>query len=316
MVYADLDADGKNELVLIDLHHVYIYELSKEGLRRLAHYEVSASDHLVHASVFDLEGDGKNEILVSSLRNAEASSFGFRYDHGELKPVLKDSPWLLQTISSGGKTILIGEPYLGREISSHHIKKLKWTGSALKEEEKFVAPSEVGVYGLSRFDSGLVFLSQSGSLKFYESDGKEGYRKSWSSSESYGGTSNFVNFEVRGILNEVESRRTYINLDPVTGVDEQGRGTVVVAKNDSFLKNVIGTLPMVKNAWLVKLKMEEVGLREVVNTRKIDGYLADVQRVDLPWEKGSKILTLIWLRDKGFASSVGTFQSVVAVYDL
>jgi hypothetical protein len=319
LAYEDLDGDGKKEVILIDLHHVYIYELSGKQLRLLKTYEGREDDHFVRVYTLDVTGDGRPDVLVSNIRNDRAVSLGLRYDSSGLTPIFKDSPWLIKVVAWEGKPLLVGEAYLGDQINYHKIRKLRLEGEKLVDMEELKTPSEVGVYGLSDFRpstqeaSGILYLTPSGSLKIYE-DEKGKYKKRWSSSERYGGSSNWINQKVENMFNEVNDYKTYINIDPVAW-NGSGQGEVLVARNDTFLKNIVGTRPIVKNCWFTKLKWDELGLRESWSTRKIDGYIADNIRAQLPGEKSPQILSLVWLREPGFTSTMGTFKSVLAVYD-
>ncbi len=216
---------------------------------------------------------------------------------------------------------MVGEPYYGTEVDYHKIRKLVLSGDKLKEDGELKLPSGVGIYGLADFKAlaqdpeGIMYLTSSGSLKIYDRE-EDKYKKKWSSSEKYGGSSNWIHQKVRNYFNEVEESKTYINIDPIAWMDGEGRSEVIVAKNDNFLKNVIGTMPIVKNCFFTKLKWEELGLRELWTTRKIDGYIADYQRVQLPWEASPKLLSLIWIREPGFGGAMGKFKSALAVYDL
>ncbi len=322
MAYEDLDADGKKELILIDLKHLYVYEFSKNSLQLLAKHEALPQDNFVRVYTYDLEQDGKPEILVSNYRGNEAASLVFRYEQKKIVPLSKSSPWLVKVLLWEGKPLLMGEPYYGTVVDYHSIKKLKWNGNELKEEGDFRVPNNIQIYGLQSFTTspqdpkGIIYLNPAGSLKIYEPDPKGTYKKRWSSAERYGGSSNWINQQVKNFFNEMEDYKTYVNIDPVTWVNEAGRGEVLVAKNDNFLKNMMGTRPIVKDCWFVKLRWEDLGLRELWTTRKIDGYMADYLKVQLPWEKSPKLLVLMWFRDPSFADSLGPFRSVIAIYDL
>jgi len=321
MAYDDLNGDGKKELIFIDLNHVYVYDLSGRQLKLLHTYQGKGDDHFVRVYTLDVTGDGRPEVLVSNIRNANASSLGLRYDSTGMQPLFQNSPWMIKVVPWDGRATLVGESYFGETVDYHDIKKLKLEGEKLVEVEKLNLPREIGIYGLSDFrlspqePGGVLYLTPSGSLKIYEDENGK-YKKRWSSSERYGGTSNWINQKVRNMFNEVDDSKTYINIDPVAWTNGSGKGEVMVAKNDTFLKNVIGTRPIVKNCSLVKLEWHELGLRETFATRKIDGYVADNLRAQLPGEKSPQLLSLLWLRDPGFASTMGTFKSVLAVYDL
>ncbi len=322
MVYADLDGDGKNELVVISLKRVYVYELSQNQIRLLAMYEGNDEDNFVRVYAYDLNGDGKKEILVSDVRFAQAASLGLEYQGGNFKVLFEKSPWLLNVIDWEGKPTLIGESYIGRTIDYHHLRKLKLEGKKLKEEpEDLPLSKDIGLYGLANFQlsaqdttPSLVYLTPSGSLKVLQWDGKK-YVKKWASGDKFGGSSNFIRMDVRNFLNEVDNEFTYFNVNPSTWL-ESGAGAVMVPKNENFTKGMVGTRPVAKDGFFVKLVWGDLGLREVWSTKKVEGYIADQQVVQLPWEKKKQLLVLFWVRDKGFMNAMGALKTAVAIYDL
>ncbi len=322
MTYADIDGDGKNELIIISLKRVYVYELLQNQIRLLAMYEGNDEDNFIRVYAYDLNGDGKKEIVVSDLRFAQAASLALEYQGGNFKTVFEKSPWLLNVIDWEGKPTLIGEAYMGREIDYHHLRKLRLEGKKLKEEsEDMPLPKDVGLYGLVNFQTSaqdttpsLLYLSVSGGLKVLQWDGKR-YVKKWASSDRYGGTSNFIRVDVKNFLNEVDNEFTYFNVNPSTWI-EGGSGAAIVPKNENFTKNMIGTRPVAKDAYFVKLLWGDLGLREVWSTKKVEGYIADQQIVQLPWEKKKQLLVLFWVREKGFMNAMGMLKTAVAIYDL
>ncbi len=322
MVYSDLDQDGQKELVLIGLQRVYVYHFAQnKKLQLIATYQGDSQDHFIRAYAIDLNEDKKPELVISNIRKTQASSMVLEFSQKNFNPIVTRSPWIVKVLPWQGKEILLGETFTGREVNYHNIQKLQLSGDKLVEAGEFEIPHEIGIYGLMQFPfdqehpNGLAYLSPSGSLKLYEINDSK-FKKKASSSESYGGTTNFLRLERRNILNEVEDDFTYINLDPAPWLDENGRGSVIVAKNDTFLRNMIGTRPISKSSYFVKLKWEEIGLREAWVTRKIEGAILDYQIVQFPGETASKLLAVFWLRDPGFSGTMGKFNSVVAIYDL
>jgi len=322
MVYADLDGDGKNELVVISLKRVYVYELSQNQIRLLAMYEGNDEDNFVRVYAYDLNGDGKKDIVVSDVRFAQAASLGLEYQAGNFKVLFEKSPWLVNVIDWEGKPTLIGESYIGRTIDYHHLRKLKLEGKKLKEEaEDLPLSKEIGLYGLANFQfsaqdttPSLIYLTPSGSLKVLQWDGKK-YVKKWASADKFGGSSNFIRMDVKNFLNEVDNEFTYFNVSPSAWLDG-GAGAVMVPKNENFTKGMVGTRPVAKDGFFVKLLWGDLGLREVWSTKKVEGYIADQQVVQLPWEKKKQLLVLFWVRDKGFMNAMGALKTAVAIYDL
>lgn len=322
MAYGDVNGDGQNEIVIVDLKHVYVFEFTKNQVRLLYDFQGGVDDAFIRVYTKDLNGDGKEEILVSNIAHGQGASFALELNGDQFKEVIKKSPWIIKVLDWNGTPTLIGEFFNAKEVNYHDIRQLVMENNKFKDAGKFDVPSEMGIYGIQSFKSQntssdqVLYLSPSGYLKIYEIEGKNKFNKKWSSSERYGGTANFLRLEQTDMFNEVTNAFTYFNVDPVTWMGSDGYGSIMVPKNDDFLRNMIGTRPVVKNTWFTKLHWQDIGMRESFSTRKIDGYFADNIKVQLPWESQPKLLSLLWVRDKGFMNAMGTFKSVVVVYDL
>lgn len=322
MAYGDVNGDGQKEVVIVDLKHVYVFEFTKGQIRMIKDYTAGENDAFIRVYTKDLNGDGKEEILVSNINRGQSASFALEMTGGELKEVVKNSPWIIKVLNWGGENIIIGEPFIGKLVEYHDLRRLKVENGKFKDDGKFEAPAEVGIYGVQSFKSQtseaeqMLYLTPSGYLKIYEIENGKKFKKKWSSSERFGGTANFLRLQQTDMFNEVTDDFTYFNVEPVAWMGNDGYGSIMAPKNDDFLRNMIGTRPVVKNTWFTKLHWQDIGMREVFSTRKIDGYFADNIKVQLPWENQPKLLALLWVRDKGFLNAMGTFKSVVVVYDL
>ncbi len=320
LAVASFDGASNPHLVFVDLNHVYVYSFSNQSLKLVAKYDGKNADQFIRVYTQDLDGDARPEIIVSNVSYAQASSLILKYSEtGEFQVLADKIPWLLKSVVYQGSPMLLGEVFYGKENSRHNIKKLKFENGKIKEEGDWDLPSDLGLYGLqtvtgAKQNSELLYLTPSGTLKTYANNSGR-FEKNWSSSESYGGSANFIQVPVKNVLNQEEENNTFFNIDPIAWTNKTGDLELLVAKNDTFLKNIVGTKPIFKNSWLVKLKNSPVGYREQWNSKKIDGAVLDL--VPYISEKGSRqILALFWLRDKGFAASFKRYPSVLAIYDV
>ncbi len=319
--FADFDGSHQNKIAIIDLNHVYLYGILQNRLQLLATYEAKENDHFVRVFAYDLDGDGIAEILISNIRGTQASSLALKVNSSGFTPVFRDAPWMIKVLGSGSQAQLLGEAYTGQQIDKHKIRQLRWKDGKLQEIGDFKTPSEVEIYGLNLWegssseDSRLISMSLSGDLRIYEKHKDGNYQRALASSESFGGTYNYIDVEVRDLFNQVSREKTYINLDPLAWKTAQGQDRLLAPKNDTFLKNIVGTRPFPKNSGLTLLETTDMGIREIATTRKIEGYISEVARVDWPASSTRKILVLAGLREKGFMNTMGRFQSALILYD-
>lgn len=322
VAYGDVNGDGQKEVVIVDLKRVHVFEFSKNQLRLLQSYEGGENDAFIRVYTQDINGDGKEEILVSNINRGLGASIVLEMTGNEFKEVVKNASWIIKAFTWNGSPMILGERFTGKQVEYHDIRQLKVENGKFKDMGKFEAPSEVGIYGVQSYKTNtssseeMLYLTPSGYLKIYEIQNGNKFKKKWSSSERYGGSANFLRLTQTDMFNEVTNDFTYFNVEPIAWLGNDGYGSIFVPKNDDFLRNMIGTRPVVKNTWFTKLHWQDIGMREMYSTRKIDGYFADNIKVQLPWENKAQALAILWVRDKGFMNAMGTFKTVVTLYDL
>ncbi len=86
----DIDADGKNEVVILGKNTVEAYRLEDRQLKLLGKYEAFPNLRLLNLKVFDYNGDGSAEIIVSAYMNKEPRSFILSFNQGRMAPVVEN----------------------------------------------------------------------------------------------------------------------------------------------------------------------------------------------------------------------------------
>ncbi|MCX7636016.1 MAG: hypothetical protein N2Z74_09785, partial [Syntrophales bacterium] len=113
----DVDGDGKNEIVAIDINSVYIFRKKDNDLILLQKITGNRSDNFVGVDVVDIVGDTAKEIIVSNIvanRTTTAifnnvHSFIVEYREGKFVVTQKDLPWVFRAITRPEGTLLLGQ---------------------------------------------------------------------------------------------------------------------------------------------------------------------------------------------------------------
>ena len=182
----DLDGDGKNEYVLIDHYRIMVYKLKKGKLRKIQQMRTQKGiNRLLGVDVGDINGNGRDEIFVTSWKGDKLESFALERQVGKkrLKYVWKDVNLYFRIIRPFGQkpTLLSQSP--GFEIPFiGPIKKVVFKNRRYIQGSKLNTPDIYGthfiLYGLTQANLGgnkvkeTVILDNNYHLRVYSPNGK------------------------------------------------------------------------------------------------------------------------------------------------
>jgi hypothetical protein len=243
---ADLDRDGRNELVYVTPHNVYLGRRNGPVLEQLATYKTDDNIIIVSVDFFDVDNDGRKEIILSAQYNDQtASSLIVSFDGSkELKLLAKNIPWYLRVTGSAGQKRLTGqkpstasnEPYSGKP---HYVeyKEGKIVSQSIVQLPRFVNLYNFNVGTLGPQNTRLVATVKSTDehLTLYDTGGG----KVWESHDDYAGTANYISLPThREQSQNLEFLPSRIIIDDI---DRDGMNEIIVAKNNQ------GGVPFMKN---------------------------------------------------------------------
>jgi len=321
MEMADLNGDGKPEIILSADGLIQFYQRGDKGLAELATWRGSKYDRVIHVSAFRLAGYANPVLAVSNIWDNRAKSFLLSLEGNAPKVLVDDIPYLIRPIIYEGSQILAAETYASDEKVRHQLYELKIEGSKATPGRKLNFPYEVGLFGFEWYEMGnggekeLLYLTPAGYLKLFYREGNH-YKRRATSAEKLGGSFNEIETKLTNALNEVVSSRFTVSLGlQVLPAAQPGEADeVLLANNGAYLRSSIGQGFLLKSAKLVKLKWTELGFSETWETRKIEGGFAGY--IPIKTKQGWEILTAARLRDKGFMSPTLRNESVVLTYPM
>ncbi len=81
----DVDGDGKNEIVVMDHHQIWIYRDEGKGIKPVAEFKATSNNNFLTLDVADINKDKRAEIIVTNAIEDNLNSFILAYDGGEFK---------------------------------------------------------------------------------------------------------------------------------------------------------------------------------------------------------------------------------------
>jgi len=300
MAVGDVDADGRNEVVLIGEKNLYIYRWEKE-FKLLWKREGGKLDQYLVVDVADMDQDGKAEIFVTNIQGEKLSSFVVAFKDGAFRTVASGLDWFLRVVEWGEKgTVLLGQQKGYKIGFDRAIYEMGRDGKKYKEIRRADLPKVFSIYGFTPFThdgkTDYFFIDSDYRLKLMGANGKV----TWSSRDDYG--SNNV-FQAKplivgpGYRFEDADELAYVNVRVIP----RGRDILVIRnisstgqllmRTKSYSKGEIQILTWTGAMFMASWKSQE-----------IQGYLADFQIQDVDKEKGKELIVAINLPTEGFLS--------------
>ncbi|MBI5285988.1 MAG: VCBS repeat-containing protein [Deltaproteobacteria bacterium] len=299
MDVGDVDGDGKNEVVLIDRHNLYIYRMRGQVLGLVKEFKGASFEENFTIDIADLNKNGVPEIYVTRMSNKRLDSYALEFRDNEFKTIVSGLPWFLRVIEYPeiGQT-LIGQRLSFPEVFHGAIYKLGWKEGKIVEIGKMDLPSDLKTYGFSILDLNgdgveeVLAFDDRDRLKVYtKKDGK--WSEVWSGTDFFGGSLNVV--EMEAPLSAQDSIPAGIIKGRLLSDDLDGDGKmeVIINKNEpGTLGRYFEKVRSYKTGEIVDMSWEGNSFEENWRTKRIDGYIADYLIKDID-NDGKKELVII-----------------------
>jgi hypothetical protein len=296
MDVGDVDNDGKNEIVIIDMSNIMIYRKEGNTLKLLQKIPGASHNQYLSVDVADIKGDGIKRIIVTSLFRNFPDSFVLEYKDGKYVKIASDLRWFLRVIEIDGRSVLIGQEMgMNNPFENPIYEIVCKTGSCL-QGRRMKIPEGLSVYGLAvaPMEKGgprrIIALDGYDYLRVYEETDKsidrvdilgESRAAIWKSTEVFGGSDNYFDrtmSQLSPINPEDKDKMPYVNLRIINcGIGKEGRAELIVARNFSQERRWFENLRIFTSGEVYGLEWDGLGFAEKWRTKKIGGYVADYQ---------------------------------------
>ena len=140
VVTGDFDGDGKQEIALSTGTDVRTY-VPGVDLKPLWELKGHSSDDHLWVDTLDLNRNGREELIITSMRNGEVYSTIYELVEAEFRKL-----WEGKFFTRKSDTGLIGQLYMQDEGYSGDVFAVIWDGSTYKAGEKLKLPKGVNIY--------------------------------------------------------------------------------------------------------------------------------------------------------------------------
>ncbi|MDH4099986.1 MAG: VCBS repeat-containing protein [Nitrospirota bacterium] len=190
MVNADVDGDGRRELVINDGERIHVSRYVGNLLQAVWTSEKEKNQDLVYLDAADLNKDGIAEIYVTNVWGGKLKSYVLEYRGGEFRKIWQDVPLYFRIVNlpKRGPTLITQEMSM-MESFRGEIRAYERKGDAYTASDVLNTPKGVEIYGFGMGDIDedgkyeTVVIDDEDLLVVYDDQGKV----KWKSAERYGG---------------------------------------------------------------------------------------------------------------------------------
>ena len=289
MSLADVDGDGKNEVVLITQTQVIVNRFEGNRMREVARFDEGAANDFRWLDVADMNADGAPEFYLASYRSNELFSLILQYKNGKFTPLVRNDrtfyrllrarrPARGEKIPDSEAYLLLGQSEGFEKAFEGPIRRYRWSGGNLTPAAPYALPPELTILGFGLWDINrdgaqeVIEVGKDDRLRIFSRSGSEIF----SSSETYGAP-------VHKFFSQAGAERTEDQADapdiPIRSrvlfndVDGDGVDEVLVIKNEYGAAIAPGL--GVSGGQLASLVWDGSGLSETWRTRKLSGGVVD-----------------------------------------
>ncbi len=299
---ADVDQDGRNELVLASQNKVHIYRSEDKTLQPVQILNTSPRRYNIALDVADINENGYPEIFVTCLGEQEQriKSFVLEYNGQNYQKTVQDAHWYYRVAPQAhGKPILLGQKQRALKDYSGEIFVLRPAENGYQADVRLLPDKDFNLLGVGygyinkSANKNVVAYKPNNEIVIY--DGTE--TEIWESADKYGGSTLYID---QGRTEPGEPNEKFYLPVPirVLDIDGNGRNEVVTILNHEVLGSHLKTFRYYNKGQIVSLSWDGLGLALDWKTRELSGQVRDFRIADLN-NDGRKELVALLIKEEG-----------------
>jgi hypothetical protein len=301
MAVGELTGDGTLKLAITDGQGVYVYDLTKGGIKEIWSLRGVTTDNIIALDAADINQNGVAEIFVTNYTAAGLRSYVLEYRQGKFGKIWDEVSLHFRVLEGPNNT-----PQLYAQAAGNNqpfdgpINQYAWRGNRYVPGAVVPLPKPFNrIYGFALADLDgdgapeVLVLDQLDYLRVYDRGGTEIYR----SGERYGGSELFLEYDPsragENPRSGIQPLRTILQgrmfFQDILG---DGKKQLVLPRNTPSTGYVFQTRLYDKGK-MFGLSWDGIGMQAVWETRELPGYVADFALVDPEGTGGRKLILLV-----------------------
>ncbi len=336
MDVGDIDGDRQNEIVTVSYKKLTVYKRHEAGLRTIASFEAPQMHRFIWCSLIDLNGDKKEEIVVTALKfmnltvggyesnmskvekeTSTPSAMVFSMEGNSLRPIVKNIPYFLNTLQlPEGDKILIGQKQAPEKGFDKAIYDMRLRGQNLEPVQKLSLPSKCNVFNFVQADlnnDGIIehaIILPDNRLIVTKGDGPP----LWKSRHRFGATTNYVIGKAQDL--RYNQQEYYYIPTPilVTDLNKDGIKELVTNRSPDYSRFLPAGFKYYESGQVVSLSWDQMGMIENWTTREMPGMVTSVRIADTNGDGKLELVTSVVMGKE--LLEIWKTESVILSYDL
>ena len=329
MEVADVNGDGKNEIVILGESRLYIYQWQNERLMPLGEYKLQTQITPMMVRTIDLNRDRVAEIVISGYDAEHTEPYGYiiSFAGNQVREVARRIPYYLNVVrlAPDYQPMLIGQKGdASRIFSRSGISEMMLQGDQLVPVKRLDVPEGMGINALNfawlpgipgKEEPKLVTLTGDENLRVLTSKGSQLYQSDEKFSGAAIGIAEQTNMPGLGKDNILIPSKYFVPLRMIpVDLERDGSWEILVNKPISVSAQFFQNYRFFPEGEIHSLYWDGVGLGLQWKTRRIKGSVVDFGLND-PNNDGTKDLVVCINTHPG-ALSLQHRKTVVVFYPL
>ena len=319
LAVADVDNDGRMELVVVTDRDVSIYRMENGRLVKTAEAAQTSQSTYISVDAADINGNGTPEIYVTSLGSARTvvDSFVLEYSGGAYPTISGSSNWYYRVANTPDQgTVLLGQRQLfgSKSIFLEPIHEMRWQGDRLTPDRQLLPGGKANLMGAVYGDithtgsSEVAAYSDWDRVRIYSAGGE----KIWEDGDRTGGDKLFFSLPK---TDAGQPNRQYFPLRIRTAdIDRDGKAEVLIARHEELARNMVKNFRYFKKARVGSMLWNELSLVPQWESQSLSGRISDFAIGDID-NDGADELVIALVSKEGAIMFTDSVSNVIT-FDL
>ncbi|KAB2961023.1 MAG: hypothetical protein F9K13_02250 [Candidatus Methylomirabilis oxygeniifera] len=285
MAMADLDGDGKRELLVAGVDRLLALRFDGSHLKSLAEYPLREKGSVVTLEALDVTGDGGAEIIMTLSHKGRIHALVVQWIESKLRAIWEVPDLIIRPLAPDGKTVrLFGQAMVPADRAAQPIHQYTWDGRNLQVGPALDVPS-----GLSLLEFTMADVNGDGAIRLL----------------TFKGGTLEVGSQTGTLLSSYKASSGASvpknGVDPRIVIDKEREGErlqVIVAREQEAEGRMQSWWSGKRTHSLTVLKWDGTQFHEVRQAPIADGVLTDYAVADLGEGLGRRLLALVVKRGR------------------